>query len=45
MPLKHSSMHMAIHTPRKPIDGAKRAAKVMRTPHILAKFIILGVSV
>lgn len=44
-PLKQSSMHMAIHTPRSPIDGASIAASDMRTPHIEIRFIMLGTSV
>ena len=44
-PLKHSSIHIAIHTPRSPIDGASRAASDMRTPHIETRFMMLGTSV
>ena len=44
-PLKQGSIHMAIHTPRSPIDGASRAASDMRTPHIETRFMMLGTSV
>ena len=36
---------MAIHTPRRPRCGANRADAVMRTPHMLARFMMLGTSV
>ena len=36
---------MAIHTPRRPRCGASRADAVMRTPHMLARFMMLGTSV
>ena len=45
MPRKQSSRHIASHTPRRPIVGASSAASVMRTPHIEARFMMLGATV
>ena len=45
IPRIHSSTHIAIHTPVSPIRGAKKAAVVIRIPHMLTRFITLGTSV
>lgn len=44
-PRTHSSTHMASHTPTSPIRGARRLAAVMRTPHMLTRFRMLGTRV
>ena len=44
-PLKHNSMHMASHTPFRPMDGARAAAIVRRTAQMLNKFIRQGTRV
>lgn len=38
-------MHMAIHTPRNPIVGAKMRESERRTTQMLPKFIRLGTKV
>ena len=45
VPLKHSSMSMAIHTPFKPMVPARYADSGIRKPHMLTKFMILGTNV
>ena len=45
MPLKQSSMAMAIHTPRNPIIGANNKVKDILTAQMLKRFINDGISV
>ncbi|CDA22225.1 unknown [Bacteroides sp. CAG:144] len=45
IPRKQSSMHIAIHTPCSPMEGASKAASVRRTAQILTKFIVAGTNV
>lgn len=45
IPLKQSSIHIAIHTPLSPIVGARMAARGILTSHMLEKFIIAGITV
>ena len=44
-PLKHSSIHMASHAPSRPYLGARTAARVSLTAHMLPRFMILGTRV
>ena len=44
-PRMQSSMHMAIHTPFSPKEGASKSASEMRMNQILPRFMQLGIMV
>lgn len=44
-PLTQSSMHIAIQTPTSPMVEASNVASVIRTIHMLARFMMHGTNV